>query len=185
MSFLCFAAINLWNKVNRTHPLGTMNVSVLKNGHKQKEEPHTKEFKAQALLQQEEPEKQPNSTIMIFFWTSFILLSLLAMGLGITLSNIATRPNWLLSWHPPPPPWCIGLLMRGLIGANPPTVKLVTSLGWNSKTQSLIFGILRVTGSVNAHFLHKNVQHVFILKASSNAYYLCCWNNKLHIYRDL
>lgn len=40
----------------------------------------------------------------------------------------------LLSPHsnisdPPPPPWCMGLLMRGLIGANPPTVKLVTSLG--------------------------------------------------------
>lgn len=35
--------------------------------------------------------------------------------------------------HLPPPPGCIGLLMRGLIGAKPPTVKLVTSLGFENK----------------------------------------------------
>lgn len=37
--------------------------------------------------------------------------------------------------HSPPPPWCMGLLIRGLIGANPPTVKFVTSLGWKRQTE--------------------------------------------------
>lgn len=38
----------------------------------------------------------------------------------------------------PPPPGCIGLLIRGLMGAKPPTVKLVTSLGCNIKIKTVI-----------------------------------------------
>lgn len=38
--------------------------------------------------------------------------------------------SWAVLYSPPPPPGCMGLLMRGLIGAKPPTVKLVTSRGY-------------------------------------------------------
>ena len=40
-----------------------------------------------------------------------------------------SRPEPRQRLGPPPPPWCMGLLIRGLMGAKPPTVKLVTSLG--------------------------------------------------------
>lgn len=52
--------------------------------------------------------------------------------------------------HSPPPPWCMGLLMRGLIGANPPTVKLVTSLGWKCKHRT--FTNLRLNDQYKASY---------------------------------
>ncbi len=53
------------------------------------------------------------------------------------LQPLSYKTLWVMWNRLPPPPGCIGLLMRGLMGAKPPTVKLVTSLGFGNKRGSL------------------------------------------------
>lgn len=62
----------------------------------------------------------------------------------LVLVDFSTLTNRNIS-GPPPPPWCMGLLIRGLIGANPPTVKLVTSLGWMMTRDEKLYNILSTT----------------------------------------